>query len=161
MESLPWPILAILLVGFFVTIMYALSKASQFKAYAQDFPTQSAPVVVAIVLALLTAPVALSRMALGMGQPDGSGDWLAFLAAMAGVSVVGLGVKRFSAPEYTEAKAKGKSIAAATVAAAGASGVNVEGNANITSERAAVQPVAVASADPRLPSPLDDERADA
>ncbi len=141
-ESLPWPILAILLVGFFAVIIYTLSKAGEFKAYAQEFPTQPAVVIGGLGAFTFLVLIAGSRLALGMAWPDGYGDiaWLVGSALAGGMA--GLGFKRFTDERYVEAKARGKATAAATVAAAGASGVNVEGNANITSERPAVAPVA-------------------
>lgn len=133
--GLPLLLVAILLLGYFAVIIYAISKASQFKGYAQDFPTQTGPVVVALVLALITAPVILTLIALRLDAPAGTGEWLAFIAVMAGVSGVGgLAVKRFSSPEYQQ----GKAVVEAAKAAATSPPVqmNVEGDARITAVKA-------------------------
>lgn len=177
-DALPWPILAVLLVGFFILTGLVILKASQFKSYATDFPSQTAPVVIGLAGFVAAMPVTLSRMALGLTEYDGTGNWLAACCAMAGVGGAMLGVKRFTSPEAYEGKAKVE----AAKAAAAPSNVNVQGDAtvnaqqpNVTAERAV--PVLVpqagikpkdpaiiaaiegaAKADPRLPSPLDDER---
>ncbi len=105
------------------------------KLWLQDFPSHNATVALAIVLIFETGLVVLIRLALGLVFPDNYEIWVYSLVGLAGVNAFGLVGKRFTDDRYVEAKARGKSIAAATVAAAGASGVNVEGNANITSER--------------------------
>lgn len=47
--ALPWQILAILLVGFFVVLGMLIRKAGEFKQYASgDFPTHSATVLVGL-----------------------------------------------------------------------------------------------------------------
>ncbi len=167
-ESLPWQILAVLLVGFFAVIIYTLSKAGEFKSFAQDFPTQPAVVIGGLGAFTFLVLIAGSRLALGMAWPDGYGDvaWLVGSALAGGMA--GLGLKRFSDERYVEAKARGKATAAATVAAASTPGVNVEGNANITSERsvasAGVRPsdpdvvagIEAIAAQQRAPAGVDD-----
>lgn len=133
--ALPWPILAILLIGFFVIIGLGIQKAAAFKSYASaDFPTHAATVIVALSLSAATAPIVLSRVALGMDSPGGTGDWLAFVAALAGATIVGLGAKRFSSTEYMD----GKANVAGAKAAATPPQVTAEGDVNVTSERRVV-----------------------
>lgn len=135
-EALPWPILAILLIGFFALSAMVIQKASAFKSYSQDFPSQTAPVVIGLGLAIATAPVVLSRMALGMKQMDGTGDWLFFVAALAGVGGAMLAVKRFSSPEYQQ----GKAGIEAAKAAATPPQVNVAGDASVQTSPQQVAP---------------------
>lgn len=146
-HALPWPILAVLLVGYFVLLVVAIQRAQAFKVYSADFPTHSGTVVVGLSLALLTAPLALSLMALGIDFPNGSGDWLTFVAALCGISIVGMGVKRFTDTSYAEAKARGK--------ASGDTGqfpaVTVQGDASITTQqRPAVPPTVTATKPPSM-----------
>ncbi len=138
--GLPLLLVAIMLFGYFAAIIYAISRASQFKGYAQDFPTQAAPVVVALILALLTAPVVLTLIALRIDAPDGTGGWLAFIATMAGVAGVGgLAVKRVTSPEYMENKAKVE--AAKASAQAPSPQVNVAGDATVQAGQTTERPV--------------------
>ena len=149
-RGLPLVLVAVLLLGYFAAIIYAISKAKEFKSYAQDFPSQTAPVVVALVLLLLSAPIYLTLIALRMDLSEGAGFWLVSLLTMAGVSGVGgLAVKRYTSPEYLQNKA----IVEGAKAAAAPSQVNVQGGANIsaTSEQPIPVPLPVVPAKPAVP----------
>lgn len=147
--SLPLSVLIVLLIGTFAIIGLLIVKASGFKVYAADFPTQTAPMIVGLGAFLLTLPVILSRMALGMAQMDGTGEALAAELALAGVGVAGLGVKRFSSPEYHDGKAKVE----AAKAQATPPQVNVQGGANINATSEQPIPVAVPQAGIRPSNP--------
>lgn len=128
-DALPWPILAILLVGFFVVVALLIQKATWYKTYAQDFPTQTSTVITGIAGFAATLLINLCRGALGMNAMDGSEAAYTASAAFAGVGGAVLGFKRFSSPEYQEGKAKIEAAKAAAIppqvnAAAGSS-VNV------------------------------------
>lgn len=127
-EALPWPLVAILTVGFFIIIGMVIQKASGFKAYSQDFPTQAAPVVIGLGAFVAASPIIMARMALGMKQMDGTGEYLAACITLAGVGGAMLGIKRFSSPEYKQGQAV---VEAAKAAGTPAPGVNVEGNATV------------------------------
>lgn len=147
-NALPWPILAILLIGFFAVIIIAALKAKQFKTYAVNFPTHESTVIVALALLAMTIPVMLSLIALGIPLPDGAGDILTAECALAGVTVIGLGVKRFSSSDYQQ----GKAIIEAAKAGAAPTPVNVDGgNVNINN---AQPPRAPAAAAPSAPAPI-------
>lgn len=131
-NALPRPVLYILLVGFFVICVLVIQKAKGFKTYTADFPTQAAPVVIGLAGFVAAIPVTLARMALGMHEYDGMGNYMTACCALAGVGGLMLGVKRFSSPEYQQGKA---AVEAAKAGAAPA--VNVQGDAtvNATAER--------------------------
>lgn len=127
--ALPWQILAILLVGFFVVIAMLIQKAAAFKAYASgDFPTHSATVLVGLGAFAMTIPILLARIALGMEAPGGTGDLLAAEIGLAGVTAAMLGVKRFSSPEYLAGKATVEAAKSASPQ------VTVTGNANVNTD---------------------------
>lgn len=105
--------------------------AGGIKAYLADFPSHNASTGLALILIGETAIVVLIRLALGLVFPDNYDTWIWALVGLAGVNVAGLGLKRFSDVDYMKEKVRAKQ--------AGGSGVNVEGNANITTE----QPVPV------------------
>lgn len=130
-DALPWPILAILLVGSFVLAGMLILKASQFKTYSQDFPSQTAPVVIGLMGFVAMMPLTLSRAALGLHEYDGTGNWLAACCAMAGVGGVMFGAKRLTSPEAYEGKAKVE----AAKAAAAPSNVNVQGDATVNAQQ--------------------------
>lgn len=134
-ESLPVPILAILLIGFFAVVVLLIQKASKFAAYARaDFPTHAATVIVGLGAFLLTIPVLLARIALGMEAPGGTGDLLAAEIGLAGVTAAMLGAKRFSSPEYMAGKAQVEAAKSASPQ------VTVTGNANVNTDAGAVVP---------------------
>lgn len=171
--ALPWQILAILLVGFFIVALVLIQKAKWYKVYAQDFPTQTSTVMAGIGGFAVTLFVNTCRGALGMDAMDGSGETYATCAAFAGVGAGALGFKRFSSPEYQEGKAKIEAAKAAgkngqpSITVENAESVNttaerrVPGSSRSTDKPPVIPQVAVAVDQSRLPSPLDDERADA
>jgi hypothetical protein len=122
--ALPWPILAILLLGMFGVLALAVAKLGNLKTYLNEppFPTHAATVVAGIVAFLGFGLIAMCRMALGMEMPEGYGDFLILLGAVIGVTGAwGVG-KRATDERYVEAKERGKSSTP---------GVNVEGNATV------------------------------
>jgi len=128
--ALPWQILAVLLIGAFLVLGFAVSKIGHLKTYLNEppFPTHAATVVAGIVAFLGFGLIAMCRMALGMEMPEGYGDFLILLGAVIGVTGAwGVG-KRATSAELATAKAQGKPAAGA---------VTVEGDANIntTTER--------------------------
>jgi hypothetical protein len=138
--SLPWPVLAILLIGGFGTIAYAAKKIGNLKGYLNEppFPTHAATVVAGIVAFLGIMVVAISRAALGMEWPEGYDIIVALVGGTLGVvGLWGVG-KRATSAELATAKAMGK--------ANGAPSVTVEGNANITTE----MPVPGSTVDPGM-----------
>ena len=123
--ALPWPILAILLIGMFGVLAFAIAKLGNLKTYLNEppFPTHAATVVAGILAFLGFGLIAMCRLALGMEMPDGYGDFLILLGAVIGVTGAwGVG-KRATDAQRDYAKAAGK--------AAGAPGVNIEGNATV------------------------------
>ncbi len=184
--ALPWQVLTVLLVGMFGVLALAVLKLGNLKSYLNEppFPTHAATVVAGIVAFLGFGLIAMCRMALGMEMPEGYGDFLILLGAVIGVTGAwGVG-KRATDEKYVNAKAAGAAAGASSNPAPQT--INAEGNVNVTQERrivtgervtdlpnvpqAGVKPVdaavrvaleTAAGNDPRLPSPDDDERADA
>jgi hypothetical protein len=153
-EALPWPILAILLVGFFAVVGMLIHKADWFKGYAQDFPTQTSTVMAGIGGFVATMLVSLSRGALGMQEWGGAAGAYAASCAFAGVGGAMFGVKRFSSPEYQDGKAKVEAakagaapVPAAQVIAADGSTVNTQAPPN-----PAAMPVPQAGVKPKNPA---------
>lgn len=91
------------------------------KFWLQDLPTTALGHVVALALILLTGLVVVVRLACGKIFPGGYDAWLTLLAALAGVSTIGMIGKRLTDREYR---------------AAGTSPVNVGGpsTVNVTTE---------------------------
>jgi hypothetical protein len=142
--SLPWPILAILLLGMFGVLALAVAKLGNLKTYLNEppFPTHAATVVAGIVAFLGFGLIAMCRMALGMEMPEGYGDFLILLGAVIGVTGAwGVG-KRATDERYVEAKERGKSSTP---------GVNVEGNATVEMP---ARPPGVARATDQHPVPV-------
>lgn len=154
--SLPVPILAILLMGFFAVILYALSKAKEFKDYSRDFPGQKVTVIFGLAGFTYIVVIAGSRLALGLAFPDNYSEVAWLIAGCLGFgAAAGVGKHAFSV-EREEAKAKGAAaVAAATpaqptqVLATQGSSVNVQTEAQATPERplAAVSKPVVPQAD--------------
>ncbi len=155
--ALPVPILAILLIGFFAVILYALSKAKEFKSYSSDFPGQKATVIFGLAGFTYLLVIAGCRLALGLPYPDNYSEIAWLVAGCLGFgAAAGVGKHAFST-EREEAKAKGAAaVAAATppqptqVLAAQGSSVNVNTEATATAERA-VPAMPVTTARPTNP----------
>lgn len=144
---LPVAILAILLVGFFVTLGLLIQKATWYKSYAQDFPTQTSTVIAGIAGFAATVLVNLCRGALGLNQMDGSEVTYFACLTMAGVGGGMLVSKRFSSPEYQDGKAR---IEAAKAGAAPPQ-VNVSGDATVNASTSTTQERAVPAVQTKMP----------
>lgn len=183
--ALPVPVLIAILFVFGGLAGYALYKATAFKSYAQDFPGQKATVIFGLGWGTYIVLIAGCRLALGMIYPGGYGDIAVLIGAVLGVGGAWGASKHFSSPEYNEGKAKIEAAkAGASPPQVNVTG-DATVNANATQERpipapsrstdkpvvpkagvvatdpsivAAMQGIAAAQKDPRLPSPLDDER---
>lgn len=155
--ALPLPVLIVLLVGMFGLGALTVWKLGNLKTYLGEppFPTHAASVVAGIAAFMGMSVVAMSRIALGMEMPEGWGDFIILVGAVIGVAGAwGVG-KRATSDIYLDGKAR---IEAAK------SGQAVPEGMTETAERRSplgrktdVKPVVPAN-DPRLPSPLDDER---
>lgn len=149
--ALPWPILAILLIGFFAVLLVLIRRAEWFKGYAKDFPTQTTTVMAGIFGFGATLLINLCRGALGMPQMDGSEAAYTASCAFAGVGAGALAAKRFSSPEYHEGKAKVEAAkAAAAPPATPPLQMNVADGGQATVQNAP-QPTAEATAAAKVP----------
>lgn len=128
-------IVAIVLINLIlvVTVWKGLKGAGGIKLYLADFPSHNAATALSLLLIFETGLVVVIRLALGLIFPSNYDTWIWALVGLAGVNVAGLIGKRATDDKYVAAKAAGK---------AGAPGVNVEGDANIstTAERRAPAP---------------------
>jgi hypothetical protein len=73
------------------------------KAWLIDFPGTNAGHAAAILLILVTGLTVVVRLALGLPFPDGYGEWIWALVALAGVNVAGMGIKRLTDTSYKAA----------------------------------------------------------
>jgi hypothetical protein len=94
--------------------------------WLSEFPGTNAGHAAAIILILLTGVIVAARLALGLPFPDGYGEWLLFVATLAGVSTAGMGIKRVTDIGYKNAGQPSVTVEApstVTVAAPAAGGV--------------------------------------
>jgi hypothetical protein len=109
--------------------------------WLSEFPGTNAGHAAAIVLILLTGVIVAGRLALGLPFPDGYGEWLLFVATLAGVSTAGMGIKRVTDIDYKKA---------------GASALTVEGPSTVN----VAAPPAAGVAAPAAVAPPDPDRGD-
>lgn len=99
-DALPWPILAILLIGIFGTTIYAIKKVGDVKKYLGEppFPTQILVTIAGVFGFIVLILVAASRLALGMNIPDGFDVPFYAVLGMCGVAGLwGVGKHAYSA----------------------------------------------------------------
>lgn len=171
--ALPLPVLLVLLVGMFGLGALAMWKIGNVKTWLGEppFPTHAATVVGALIPFLTLGLVATCRAALGMEWPSNY-DIIVYMviSALTGVAAWG-GVKRFTSIEAYEGKAKVEAAKAGTAAPAdmtataerrSPAGRATDTQAGVKPKNpdvvAGVEAIAANQHDPRLPSPLDDER---
>lgn len=78
---------------------------NRFKAFAMDFPSQGASVVVALTLIFFTGVIVAVRLLFGEAFPDGYEAWLLFLGSVAGINTAGMVGKRATDFRYKAAGA--------------------------------------------------------
>lgn len=150
---LPLVVLALLLVGMFGTIAYAIAQFTKVLRILNGpppFPTHAFTTTGGMLAFLGMVIIAMCRAALGMEWPDGYDFVLGtILSVVLGVAAWGVG-KRLTDERYVAAKAAG---------AAQHPTVNVEGDATVTQQHAMPRPAGSVRATDTLSGAAPDDGA--